>query len=397
MSQEKMGTSAIKQLYVNFLYRIILIKRMYGLTNLNLFIFTPQGLLSMPSFKEFRTIFLKEFQFIKGFSMPLEEFSNTGKGLILLSLWRCGETEKKDLFYFTDKILDNDHVVDVADFSIYNCDYSNHIRNYISIEEESCKKIDLPNILSKSPFSLNGITKIRPDFIFTLFAADGTSVWRKYFVTLSNMPFHSGSIILTKSNFYNGVIYFSSRILPEITKYNSVHEFMCPIENDEFTQFKYDSIIYSMFNDRNKCFSYRNLNYQNKIWNVKNEFFFLSNQFIQDLANQYNFTELYQDTKIFNQERFVNIEIQKIMNKLSPDALEVLNKATELVIRSFPDRIKLNFLKPEWNLSSWDASWYQISLVLKETMKEDLNNFKELYKKFEVRMREGVYKFGFLK
>jgi hypothetical protein len=52
---------------------------------------------------------------------------------------------------------------------------------------------------------------------------------------------------------------------------------------------------------------------------------------------------------------------------------------------------------PEYHLASWDAGWAQMKPMFKEFFKEDYTAFVKEYKRFEDRMREGVYKFGFLK
>ena len=57
----------------------------------------------------------------------------------------------------------------------------------------------------------------------------------------------------------------------------------------------------------------------------------------------------------------------------------------------------MNEEHPEYHLNTWDAGWYQIKLILKQFFPEDLKKFREYYKIFEDVMREGVYKFEFLK
>ena len=118
---------------------------------------------------------------------------------------------------------------------------------------------------------------------------------------------------------------------------------------------------------------------------------------MKQLADDNEFDELYQDAIVFNQERFVYQELQKVIPQLSQDAIDILNKANDLVIKSFQERKRLHNLHPEWHLNAWDAGWYQIKLILKDCMKDELDELAALYKKFENRMREGVYKFGFLK
>ena len=139
----------------------------------------------------------------------------------------------------------------------------------------------------------------------------------------------------------------------------------------------------------------RNITYRERQWNIENQFFWLSNKLMKQLADDNDFDELYQDASVLNKDRFVYQELQKV--QLSIDAKAVLDKATELVIKSITKRKRLHQLHPEWHLNAWDAGWYQIKKVLNESMKDELKEFTALYKEFENRMREGVYKFGFLK
>ena len=112
------------------------------------------------------------------------------------------------------------------------------------------------------------------------------------------------------------------------------------------------------------------------------------------LAEENYFDILENDARLDN-DRYVYTLLKDI--NLSPDAKEVLEKSKELVRKSFKARKILSENKPEYHLHAWDAGWYQTKLVLKDFYKNDLDEFSKLYKKFENRMREGVYKFGFLK
>jgi len=140
--------------------------------------------------------------------------------------------------------------------------------------------------------------------------------------------------------------------------------------------------------------SLRKITYKEKIWDIKNEWFWMSNREMLNLANTHGFSELYHDAQN-DHDRFIYNKLQELT--FSEDAQEVLDKAIEIVIKTFPYREQLHEEHPEYHLNTWDAGWYQIKKVLNNYMKDELEEFTTLYKKFEDRMREGVYKFGFLK
>lgn len=82
---------------------------------------------------------------------------------------------------------------------------------------------------------------------------------------------------------------------------------------------------------------------------------------------------------------------------LSPEAQAVLDKANELVRKSFKYRSLFNDSHPEYQCLNWDASYYQLKPIWREFLPENFKEFKELYKKLSDKMRPMVYELGFLR
>ena len=139
----------------------------------------------------------------------------------------------------------------------------------------------------------------------------------------------------------------------------------------------------------------RQVEYKGKLWDIKNEFFWLSRDYIMRLADKYKNDKVYQDVKNSEQERYVHTTLKGM--KLSPDSQELLDLSVRIIDKTFPFR---SMMDEKYHLNTWDAGWYQIKCIMKEykgVFKDDMDEFTKKYKAFEDRMREGVYKFGFLK
>lgn len=106
---------------------------------------------------------------------------------------------------------------------------------------------------------------------------------------------------------------------------------------------------------------------------------------IRDLANQNYNDDIFQDTKLFQGERFMYMDLNK--RTLSIEGRKVLEKARELVGKSFKYRGEFNISNPK----------YQIKALIKKYMKNDLKEFDEIFKELSTKMENQVYKLGFLK
>jgi Ulp1 family protease len=157
----------------------------------------------------------------------------------------------------------------------------------------------------------------------------------------------------------------------------------------------------------------RQVDYKDKKWDIKNEFFFLPKEGMMQMADKYFFDDVYQDArssddrfvyKLLNgkltDEEFTEVGITHVdeNNKpiLSPDAQELYYLARKLVVKSFKARKLMHEESPELHLNTFDAGWYQIKKVLQEYYKDEYKEFTDKYKAFSDRLRPQVYELGFL-
>ena len=266
-------------------------------------------------------------------------------------------------------------------------------------EKNTVEKMTFPEM--KSGIALNGKEcTIRGDFLGTLVSL-GASIYSSaqgvaLFSGCGRIG-HSPMYPITKHNFSRCACAFTARKLVESNWINQKDEYLTPdTTNPNFHQFEMDSVIYSLFHSSSQQSSLRQMDYGGKKWDIKNEFFWMGKSEIMSLANEHNLDDMYNDAAIAD-ERFVYKFIQSHLNEFSPEAKAVLDKGSELVRKSFKYRFLFDQDHPEFQVNNWDCGFYQLKQIWKEYLKDDFNEFKELYKKFSEKLLPQVYELGFLK
>lgn len=163
-----------------------------------------------------------------------------------------------------------------------------------------------------------------------------------------------------------------------------------------YSQYEKDSIVYSLFNNSSQQSSLRNIDYKDKKWDIKNEWFWLSKQTMIDLAKDIGWDEMVDDAEA-SEERFVWAKVGEVYNDLSDDTKDVLDTFSELLRLSMKERKIMSDEHPEYHLQTWDAGYAQIKLVLKDYYPEEFKEFRNKYKALEDRLIPIVYELGFLK
>ena len=385
-----------QNLYAQFLYRITEIKKKYNLTNIHIGLFSPTLFLTGSSWKNFRNYFFKEFAFDNAVQFKASHFADVADSWgISFSVWSCGETIDKNDFNYNliDNIDGKIEVVGVKD--VYNIDGENPASEWVKCKEKK-NKVEFPNM--SSGISIKEKDTKWDENAFGYIYTDGSNNVDKNTmgVSIFSTPFsnaHGFSVSI--SNFTRCTALFSARKLIEKNWVNSKDEYLAPNENHPtYKEFENDSIIYSLFHSASNQSSLRDVEYKGKKWDIKNEFFFMGKDEIAELANENYLDDCYEDCKKSN-ERYVYSLLKNI--ELSAEAQAVLDKAKELVVKSFKYRSLFNEEHPEYQITNWDCGWYQIKAVVKEYLPNDYKEFNELYKKLADKMRPMVYEIGFLK
>ena len=396
MLKDKIGASS-QNLYAQFLYRIIQIKNEFNLTNCHIALFSPTLFLTGSSYAKFRKVFLNEFSFDNAIQFKASHFADVADNWgISFSIWHNGETFEKNNFNYTLIDNENGEIVEVGNKVVYNIDGLKTANDWCKEPIKGLKSKDAPQISSAVKVKDNGRGTIVPNAI-GYFGSNSNNVdMNMQFVAMySSCSSRANGYSITADNFDRCTALFSARKLIEKNWVNSKDEYLAPnTEHPAYNEFVNDSLIYSLFHSSSNQSSLRNVDYKGKKWDIKNEFFWLSNKEIENLSNTNGFTQTYNDART-SKERYVYNKLQTIT--LSPEAQDVLDKASDIVRNTFKYRELFNQEHPEYQIMNWDCGWYQIKALAKEYAKSDYEEFVKLYKKLSDKMRPMVYTLGFLK
>ena len=397
MKKNKWGEST-RNLYAQFLYRIFDLNKNNG--NFKIGTFTPPLYLTGNTYKVFRSKFLSDFGFQEGFLFESRHFSDlTENWGILFSI--LGNTNSKKTEFGVDVIdVSQDFLLEKKDYKIlYNTDSVLESSDWVRSSNKRKKMIDTIQLKTAvSAGSSNKNRMVENSFGYLLIQSNKVSSNTSQVSFYTSATSNRGGVSLDKDNIFKGMTLFSARKSIISNWINCKDEYLSPDEkNINYNQYVIDSIVYSIFNGSSQQSSLRQVEYKDQLWDIKNEFFWMSVDKMKEIADQNGYDELYNDART-SPDRYVHKLLfgeERIYDKLSPDAKLVLDKATELVERSM--ELRQVMANDENHLNSWDAGYAQLKLVWKEYFTEDFKEFRQLYKALEERMRPLVYELGFLK
>lgn len=390
--------SASQNLYAQFLYKITKLQEINK--NIRLGVFCPPLFLSGGSYKKFREKFFSNFEYKSGFLFEACHFSDVAKNWgISFTIFGVGQNKSK----FNVTLIDYDDQFELAVVGkkeIYNTDNNIKLSNITRLNLKKFKTIDSPQMTSAINIKNNGRgTIINSTEYLGTFHTAGNAIYKNGTDVgiYSNCNSNGNSHSIFTDNFIYSLSGFTARKLIQPTWINCKDEYLAPNEqHTDYEQFTHDALVYSLFNNSSQQSSLRQVTYKNKLWDIKNEFFWLSRLEMQSLADNTNYDALYRDAKAAD-ERFVYTKLIEVYDKLSPDAKTVLDMASDLLRKSMQARKLLSENHPEYHLDTFDAGYAQLKLVWKEYFKDEFKAFRLAYKQLEDRMRPLVYELGFLR
>ena len=100
-----------------------------------------------------------------------------------------------------------------------------------------------------------------------------------------------------------------------------------------------------------------------------------------------------------DQERFVwkYMNDKGLIDTMSDEARDVLDKAVELTKKSFPYREEFNKDHPDFHINNWDCGYAQLKVLWETYMEHEFKEFRKSYRKLTNKLKTQVFMLGILK
>lgn len=397
---------ASQQLYAQFLWRIMNLVEKYELEDVYIVTYSPPLFLTGGSYRTFRQSFLGVFEYVTGTLFQASNFAdvrpNWGIAITIFTRKEQGNIAGKNEFEVeVCDIIEND-VVSTRKKVLYNTDEvvsaSSWVRKSIEKVKTTKEYLNLQSALKYR--RLNGAGAYSEGAL-GYFLNDSNSVYANAkFVGLFTAPHaHGHGVNVMKENFKECISLFAARSLTVADWMNQKDEYLMPnLKHIEYAGWVSDALIFSIFSTKSCQSSLRSVVYKGKMYNIYNQWFFMSRKEMKELALKYRNEMVYNDV-LSAEDRYVYLLIEeyKVKGLLSEEALAVLNTAKEIVKKSFEYRELMEEEATDCFVNTWDAGWYQIKLLLKQYhLVKELYEFQSCFEKLCEKMRPQVYRLGFL-
>jgi hypothetical protein len=399
MKNNNLGLSS-KQLFAQFLYRILLMKRKYFIPEISICFYSTPIFLTGESFKSFRKEFLKDFKYKGGFLFNANNFSSVKENWgICFSIWKSELSDNIDRFKFDVIDYVNGNINKISEKIFFNTDNSISTATWIREGLKNVKTYDAPQMTNAINIKQIGSGKLVKGALgYCVNSANSVNENNTYVLITSSASCKGHGVSITKENFMKVLSNYSARKLISGKYSNWINirdEYFKPdINHSKYKEWNNDAIIYSIFSTSSQQSSLRNIIYKDKSYNIKNHFFFESRENIMQYAEDNYNDEVYNDVISDKEEAFVYELLTKV--SLSKEALNVLKIAKELVKETFKYRKEFNSTEPKYQINNWDVGWYQIKALINYYDRISLVKFNSAFKILENKMRPLIYELGFL-
>jgi len=232
--------------------------------------------------------------------------------------------------------------------------------------------------------------RARKDFLASICSKGNDFQNSKYVVILSSPSVSAGAFTVNEDNFDKALMLHAVKKIPKPTWLNDRNQFLIPSQepDEEFTT---DCIVWSLFANSNETTSLKDVQYQNNIYQIKNNFY----PFLINTLQNWDIKDPDFKLQMLNDEdRFVSKWLQN--KHLSEESKQVLEKGEEIYKIFYAN---LNIMATHnLKISSWDVGWYQLRRCLAEhgIGFEEIEELKNMTQRLAEKILPKIYEYGFL-
>lgn len=335
--------------------------------------------ISAENFEEFRKKWTSEY--LGGFLCPSWLFDGlSGKFPISFLVWKTGNKGTFPKEVLVDALDEN------LEFLLQKRFYApkkNELLNKWFKRERTDKNllaVPLKNAVSVSTSKPRLTTWVKDAIAYMHCNSNDMQHAEQMTSLYSSVVGSSNGFYVTPTNFEKSAMTFVARRIERPMWLNNRDQFYQPTTEvpEEFIN---DCVIWMVFNRCNKTASSDALEWDGRIWKLKNNFI--------------PFTE----QEVGSSEKFESYFLSDWLSerRLSEEAQEVMERGKALWSLYFSDRCEKK-LRDEYNVTNSSVGWFQIRRILVERYGEDIfEEFNIAYSELTTKLHSQVYEFGFLR
>lgn len=402
--------AASQQLYAQFFYRVLKLKKAFNLSNIHIAFFSKTQFLAGGKYwRSFNDKLFSQFSFEKGILFNAGEFNDVSDiWAITFGIYKSksiiGEDYNRSFTYSVEKFTESG-IIKLQDKTIQMLDERDFLSEWLREPNKARKDYKIPPYPQfSSAFNVNEGAGYRGKLLsnaFGYFVSVANNVYKSQrdVFLLSGSAYMANGVSVTPENFERVVVTFGIRKSISHTWINDMDNLKKPIitniSPNIWNEFVNDCLIYSLFHlGASYQTSLSQIEYRNEFYDLKNEWFFMSYQDIKKLAQDHYNNEIEEQLRFITSERYVYEKISSV--DLSKEAKLVYDSAVDMLKLSFEHRKLANQEHPEWHVNNWDAGFYQIYKVTEKYRICDMEHFKNAFRSLEEKIQNRVYEFGIL-
>ncbi|MNL91208.1 hypothetical protein D3C81_09380 [compost metagenome] len=394
MSDRGMTKCAL-DLFHQFMYRIVMLKRFYKLTEVYLGIYGPVTMFHSDMIAPLYNEFKKEFKFVDGMCFTAGDFSNTSESVewvVGYTVWRTKIGEEEDKRIILDaKTLDSEGNVKIVGKRLITAVDIN-LHDWV-VPKDVLYYEQAPVVTNYNNFT--------GQFLKWPVNALGEIMSSNYVIratrrcAVTSLP-NPDNVAITKENFWRCVASFGARRVyaSKSNPYNNCQYYSMPDTSlAGFEDWVIDTIPLFLFDNAVMTAAYRGIVIEGTEWNVVNKLFPLSAEEVEELATD---PVILEDIEGYGGENTYILEmIQGVQHRFSPEAKELFDFGINLLKESLTGNIRAD-LNYENGIQAWDSSIAQIRNCKNFFTKEKETKYMNLLSKLKEKLYDGVYKYGFM-
>jgi len=405
---------AKQQLITQFMYRIKLIKDLFGYQeedSFHVFLFSPIFFTS-PSFNNFFDEFLERFHYDKGFMINAGEFNTAAStwAIIFGHYSSSGEKNQKEFHFNVLQSTSEGEIEEITTWIGKRATQDSTISNWLK-EINIGKELSNNQILTKNgldaPTAKSIRCKLKDGWIGYMHNHGSNVQYSRAYIGMYSLGFAvSDGRDITKDNFERISTTFSIRraVHNDIDKKNLLwvrdkDVFTTPSGDLLTPEFIADCVVFSLFDTQSNQTSLRDYEYKGKSYTVINEFFPYSIESMEKLAEDNHNADIQSDV-IGQSNRFVYQWLEDHKDDISTEAQDLLDEAWSLIEDSFSYREEFFAENPRYQVNTWDAGWLQVRRMIfgRDRITDDFLDRKDSFDKvldaLSDKIAQSAYKDG---